>query len=370
MTAAPQTQPATLDAEAIPPEPVPGGVYLRPCNPVPGAALAFDLVDVLFRGTPARRRVRLQHAMLHRWAEKNAPGAAHEIARLGARLGAPRGPLCGLALDRPRLMGVLNVTPDSFSDGGLHHDRDAAVAHALEMVEQGADIIDIGGESTRPGAERVTEEEQMQRVIPVIRELQQQLPAHVPISIDTTSTRVAGAALQQGATIINDVSAGRDDPGMLKLVAEAGVPYIIMHMQGSPRTMQDNPHYDDVVAEIRTFLLARAEAAMEAGIKQENLVLDPGIGFGKSKRDNLDIIVNLDSFTATGYKVLLGASRKRFMGSICDITSFNELVGATCATTTIGVFAGVHILRVHDIKENRQALDVAWALLERKRGQI
>lgn len=271
---------------------------------------------------------------------------------------------------KPLLMGVLNVTPDSFSDGGLHHDRNTAVARAREMVELGADIIDIGGESTRPGADRVSEEEQLKRVIPVIRQLQQELPAELPISIDTTSTLVAGAALEQGATVVNDISAGRDDPGMFSLVAEAGTPYIIMHMQGTPRTMQDNPRYDDAVAEIRSFLLERAAAAEEAGVRQDNLVIDPGIGFGKSKRDNLDIIINLESFTATGYKVMLGASRKRFMGSICDITEYSELVGATCATTAIGVFAGVQILRVHDIKENRQALDVAWALLERKRGQI
>ena len=271
---------------------------------------------------------------------------------------------------KPLLMGVLNVTPDSFSDGGLHHDLDAAVARAREMVEQGADIIDIGGESTRPGADRISAEDQLKRVIPVIRQLQQELPADLPISIDTTSTLVAGAALEQGATIVNDISAGRDDPGMFSLVAEAGTPYIIMHMQGTPRTMQDNPLYNDVVAEIKAFLVERALAAHAAGVLRKNLVIDPGIGFGKSKRDNLDIILNLDSFIATGYKVMLGASRKRFMGSICDITSYSELIGATCATTTIGVFAGVHILRVHDIKENRQALDVAWALLERKEGRI
>ncbi len=259
-------------------------------------------------------------------------------------------------------MGVLNVTPDSFSDGGLHHDLYAAVARAREMADLGADIIDIGGESTRPGADRVSIDEQLKRVIPVIRQLQQELPAGLPISIDTTSTQVAGAALEQGATVVNDISAGRDDPGMFSLVAEAGTPYIIMHMQGTPRTMQDNPRYDDVVAEIRSFLLERARAAEDAGVNQENLVIDPGIGFGKSKRDNLDIIMNLESFTETGYKVMLGASRKRFMGSICDITEYSELVGATCATTTIGVFAGVDIFRVHDIKENRQALDVAWAL--------
>ena len=262
-------------------------------------------------------------------------------------------------------MGVLNVTPDSFSDGGLHHDPDVAVARAREMVDLGADIIDIGGESTRPGADRIAPEEQLKRVLPVIRQLQRELPAEIPISIDTTSTLVAGAALEQGATIVNDISAGRDDPGMFSLVAEAGVTYVIMHMQGTPSTMQDNPTYTDAVAEIKAFLLERAAAAEAAGVRQENLVIDPGIGFGKSKRDNLDIIVNLDSFIATGYKVLLGASRKRFMGSICDITSYSELVGATCATTTIGVFAGVNILRVHDIKENRQALDVAWALRSR-----
>ena len=274
------------------------------------------------------------------------------------------------APSKPLLMGVLNVTPDSFSDGGLHHDLDAAVERAREMVDLGADIVDIGGESTRPGANRVSIEEQLKRVIPVLRQLQQELPAEIPISIDTTSTLVAGAALEQGATIVNDISAGRDDPGMFSLVAEAGTPYIIMHMQGTPRTMQDNPRYNEVVAEIKAFLVERALAAQAAGVLRKNLVIDPGIGFGKSKRDNLDIILNLDSFIATGYKVMLGASRKRFMGSICDITSYSELVGATCATTTIGVFAGVSILRVHDIKENRQALDVAWALLERKKGQI
>ena len=266
---------------------------------------------------------------------------------------------------RPLLMGVLNVTPDSFSDGGLHQDLTSAVAHAHEMVVQGAEMIDIGGESTRPGADRVPVEEQLGRVIPVISQLRQELPADVPIGIDTTSTIVAGAALEQGAAIVNDISAGQDDPGMFRLVAEAGVPYIIMHMQGTPRTMQDNPLYTDVIAEIKSFLLERAALARDAGVKRENLVIDPGIGFGKSKHDNLDIIMNLNKFTAAGYKVMLGASRKRFMGSICDITEYSELVGATCATTAIGVFAGVDIFRVHDIKENRQALDVAWALRSR-----
>ena len=266
---------------------------------------------------------------------------------------------------KPLLMGILNVTPDSFSDGGLYRQTDAAVARAREMAAQGADIIDIGGESTRPGAARVAAAEQLKRVLPVVRQLRGELPADIHISIDTTSTLVAGAALEHGVAMVNDISAGRDDPGMFSLMAEVGLPYIIMHMQGTPDTMQDNPHYTDVVAEIRAFLLTRAVAAQDAGVQQQNLVLDPGIGFGKSRRDNLDLIANLSSFRATGYKVLLGASRKRFMGSICTISNYSELVGATCATTAIGAFAGVNILRVHDIKENRQALDVAWALCDR-----
>ena len=260
-------------------------------------------------------------------------------------------------------MGVLNVTPDSFSDGGLHQDLNVALTRVHEMVNQGAEIIDIGGESTRPGAGRVSAAEQIKRVIPIVRQLQQELPGDVSVSIDTTSTAVADAALEHGAAIVNDISAGRDDPGMFGLVAGAGVPYILMHMQGTPRTMQDNPHYTDVVAEIKSFLLERAAAARDAGVRKENLVIDPGIGFGKSKQDNLDIIMNPDRFVESGYPVLLGASRKRFMGSICNIENYSELVGATCATTALGVFAGVRVFRVHDIKENRQALDVAWALL-------
>lgn len=264
-------------------------------------------------------------------------------------------------------MGILNVTPDSFSDGGLHYDVKSALAHARKMVGEGADIIDVGGESTRPGAGRIPAEGQIKRVIPVIRQLKQEIPADLAISIDTTSTAVADAALNNGVSIINDVSAGRDDQGMFKLIADAKVPCILMHMQGTPDTMQDSPQYEDVVAEIKSFLLERAEAAQGDGIRKENIVIDPGIGFGKSKWDNLDIIVNLHSFVESGYPVLLGASRKRFMGSICDIKNYSELTGATCATTTLGVFAGVKIFRVHDVKENRQALEVAYALAETQR---
>ncbi|MBI1731414.1 MAG: dihydropteroate synthase [Gammaproteobacteria bacterium] len=265
---------------------------------------------------------------------------------------------------RPQLMGVLNVTPDSFSDGGRHLDAVAAVRHGVHMAATGADLIDVGGESTRPGATRVGAADQLLRVLPVIRALASELPADCRISIDTTRSEVAAAALAEGATIINDVSAGRDDPGMFDLARQSGVDLILMHMQGLPQTMQDAPHYDDVVREVRDFLLARARAAETAGVSRSRIAIDPGIGFGKTKLHNLQLIAGLNEFVSTGYPVVLGASRKRFMGSICNVAEHQELIGATCATTALGVLAGVRVFRVHDITENRQALDVAWAIAQ------
>lgn len=265
-------------------------------------------------------------------------------------------------IDKPLLMGILNVTPDSFSDGGENFDQDVAVQHALQMVDEGVDILDIGAESTRPGAARISADEQKQRIIPVLSQLHDVLAKHVAISIDTSLAEVASTALEKGASIINDVTAGRDDEGMFALAAEKNVPLILMHMQGTPTTMQVEPHYDDVVEEIREFLLQRAALAEASGVKKENIIIDPGIGFGKSKQHNLELIANLHRFVETDYTVLLGTSRKRFMGKICDVEQFNELVGATCATTALGVMAGVKIFRVHDVKANRQALDVTLAI--------
>ena len=262
---------------------------------------------------------------------------------------------------KPLLMGIVNVTPDSFSDGGEFFSIDVAVKHAVKMAEQGADILDVGGESTRPGAGRVTAADQIDRVIPVIEGIRELLP-DIPISIDTTLAEVASAAIAAGAGMLNDVTAGLDDEAMLPLAASSGLPVILMHMQGEPATMQDNPHYDEVVGEILEHLLARAQAAEEQGVTRGNIIIDPGIGFGKTRQNNLDLIANLDRFVQSPYRVMLGASRKRFMGSICKIDKYSELVGATCATTTLGTMAGVHIMRVHDIRENRQALDVAWAI--------
>lgn len=257
-------------------------------------------------------------------------------------------------------MGVLNVTPDSFSDGGRYVLLDLATQHALRMVEEGADIIDVGGESTRPGAAPVSEEEQIRRVIPVLQALKPTLPTQIALSVDTQSPVVAAAALEAGARIVNDVSGVRA-PGMLETVAAHDASIVLMHMQGTPETMQDAPAYTDVVDEIRRFLIERVELAVAAGVSREKIAIDPGIGFGKTRRHNLTLLDNLGTFVGTGVPVLLGTSRKRFMGAICEETEPQQLVGATCATTAMGALAGVRIFRVHDVKANRQAADVAWA---------
>ncbi|MGH8659610.1 MAG: dihydropteroate synthase [Gammaproteobacteria bacterium] len=263
---------------------------------------------------------------------------------------------------RPLIMGILNVTPDSFSDGGCYASPQLAIKHGLTMVKEGADFIDIGGESTRPGSERVPGTEQRQRVVPVIQKLRQVLPDEVAISIDTTLCEVAEAALDAGADLINDISAGRDDPSILALAAQRDVPICLMHMQGTPGSMQQDPQYGDVVDEIRGFLLERAESAIAVGIPREHIIIDPGIGFGKTREHNRALLKNLPRFVGSGYPVLLGASRKRFMGAICNELQPSSLVGATCASTAIGVAAGVRIFRVHDVAMNRQAADVAWAI--------
>ena len=263
--------------------------------------------------------------------------------------------------DRPLIMGILNVTPDSFSDGGKFSGLNEALQQVELMLSEGVDIIDIGGESTRPGAEPVAAGEQIQRVVPVIDAIRQQW-GDVLISIDTTLGEVAKAALDAGANIINDVSGGRDDAAILTLAAQTGVPIILMHSQGTPKTMQDNPEYENVVQEVLDALNECVNAALKAGVKKENIAIDPGIGFGKRKQDNIDLLAHLDALVATGFPVLLGTSRKRFMGTICEVTEPSELVTATAVTTALGVMAGVQMFRVHDVKENRQAADVAWAI--------
>ena len=261
----------------------------------------------------------------------------------------------------PVVMGVLNVTPDSFSDGGRYTAQAAALAQARLMLEEGASIIDIGGESTRPGALPVPDEAQRARVLPVIEALRHDLGGGFAISIDTRSADVAAAALEAGVDLVNDVSAAAD-PRMLEVVATHRAGIVLMHMQGTPETMQIAPSYADVTTEVIDFLAARADAALGAGIARERIVLDPGIGFGKTRSHNLTLLRELPRIVALGFPVLLGTSRKRFMGAICRETSPQELMGATCATTALGTAAGVRAFRVHDVKPNRQALEVAWAI--------
>jgi dihydropteroate synthase len=262
----------------------------------------------------------------------------------------------------PLIMGILNVTPDSFSDGGCYSDTAAAVQHALEMIDEGADLIDVGGESTRPGSQPVPAPEQERRVIPVIVRLRECVPSSTPISIDTTSARVAEAALEAGADWINDTSAGRDDPAMLALAADRGVPIVLMHRQGMPEAMQQDPRYADVVGEVRDFLAERIETALAAGIAQDKILTDPGIGFGKTLEHNLALMAGLGGLVGLGPPLLLGASRKRFLGAICREQVLTALMPATCATTALGVMAGAKVFRVHDVAGNRQAADVAWSI--------
>lgn len=271
-----------------------------------------------------------------------------------------------LAKEGPIIMGILNVTPDSFSDGGMYPSTRDAVARGLEMMAEGADIIDIGGESTRPGAQRIDASEQKRRVLDVIAALHKELKNDVVISIDTTLREVAEAALDSGAGFINDVSGGTEDADMFSLVAERDVPYCIMHMQGQPGNMQDNPTYNNVSAEVKEFLVTQAERAEQTGVAKDCIVLDPGIGFGKRTQHNLELLHDLKSLGEMGYQLLLGASRKRFMGEICSVEDSAQRMPATCATTALGVLAGVKIFRVHDVWQNKQAADVSYAVVNCK----
>jgi len=267
---------------------------------------------------------------------------------------------------RPRVMGIVNATPDSFSDGGLYLAPDAALAHARKLVSDGADILDIGGESTRPGAEPVSAEEEIDRVVPLIRALAAE--TEVPISVDTMKPEVARAAVAAGASIWNDVTALRHAPESVTVAAELGCDVVLMHMQGEPRTMQAEPHYDDVAAEVAAFLMDRAEAAMGGGVARERIWLDPGIGFGKHMtRHNLPLLAALGRIVALGFPVLLGASRKSFIAAADRQAPAADRLGGSLAAALAGAAAGVAAVRVHDVRETVQALEV-WAAIEGARA--
>jgi dihydropteroate synthase len=260
---------------------------------------------------------------------------------------------------RTLLMGIINVTPDSFYDGGKRLDPGRAVADSMAQVEAGADVIDIGGESTRPGARTVSLTEELQRVLPVIRGLRRKV--NVPISIDTYKAQVAQAALTEGADIVNDISALRFDPAMALLVAAEKVPVVLMHMQGTPQIMQAEPRYHDVLREVGDFLATRVKFSVEAGVERENIIIDPGIGFGKTLDHNLTLLRGLPALASLGQPLLVGASRKTFIGKLLGVEPQERLEGSLAAAIA-AVFGGAHILRVHDVEETRRAIRVADAI--------
>jgi len=281
----------------------------------------------------------------------------HPRKRFSLRLREPKGFLeLG---DRTLVMGIVNVTPDSFSDGGRFFGADSAVDQARRMIEAGADILDIGGESTRPFSEPVDADEELRRVMPVIEGVRRF--SKVPISIDTTKAAVARRALECGADIVNDVSALGFDGEMVHLVARTGVPVILMHMQGTPRTMQENPHYDSLFSEIIAFLEERTRFAVQHGVDRSQVVVDPGIGFGKTVAHNARIVARLDFLHALERPILFGASRKRFIGTILDREVDDREVG-TAVVNTQAVLAGAHIIRVHDVAFHKQVAVMADAL--------
>ena len=261
----------------------------------------------------------------------------------------------------PALVGVLNVTPNSFSDGGDFLDPEKAASRATSMLNEGAQIIDVGGESTRPGSNPVHPEEEVRRVVPVIRTILAERPSAV-VAIDTYRAATAGAALEAGARIVNDVTALRADPSMVELVADTHCPVVLMHMLGEPKTMQRAPRYDDVVREVRDFLARRTEHAVAAGIEPENVILDPGIGFGKTAEHNLLLLRRLEVLVALGFPVLVGTSRKRFIGEITGLEEAKNRVFGTVAANVIAYERGATLFRVHDVRANREALAVAQAV--------
>ena len=316
----------------------------------------FAAVEIITRRGPSvQRRLR---ALGELWQSDAGPallGAEETLARLTA----PRRRLAGLPMNVPRLMGVVNVTPDSFSDGGQFGSSAEAIAHALRLVDEGAAILDIGGESTRPGSQAIPVEVEQARVLPVIEALAGRTDAH--ISIDTRKAEVARRALAAGAHVINDITAMTFDPGMMAVAAEAGVPVVLMHALGDPKTMQDDPRYDDAPTDIYDYLSLRVEACVAAGIARDRIVVDPGIGFGKTLDHNLQLMGSLALFHGLGCPVLVGASRKRFIGTLTNEPVAAKRVAGSVGAALAAAAQGVQIIRVHDVAETKAALTLFMA---------
>jgi dihydropteroate synthase len=325
--------------------------------PLAGGRLSFAAVDILMRATSGvagatkRKTVVLGDAFSGDWGRDAL--AASDLLK---NLTEPRPRFAGLDLTRPRIMGIVNVTPDSFSDGGQHASTQAAVAHGMKLIEDGADILDIGGESTRPGSDAVALDEELRRVIPVIEGLRAK--SEIVISVDTRKAEVMRRANQAGADILNDVSALTHDPDALQAAAETGLPVMLMHAQGDPKTMNDDPQYSDVVLDVFDFLEGRIKACEAAGIPRAKIVADPGIGFGKHLHHNVAVMAGLSLYHGLGVPLLLGASRKKMIGQLCDVADAKDRVPGSLACAIAGAAAGVQIFRVHDVKETKQALEV------------
>ena len=316
--------------------------------PLAGSAIAFTAAE-LIEGAPGSSKTRLFTA------RALAEAREAELTPLLERVTASRPPFAGFSLHRPLLMGIVNVTPDSFSDGGLYDTKDEAVTHAAGLVAAGADIVDIGGESTRPGSDTVDPQEELARVVPVIQALK---GIKAAISIDTRKADVARAAAKAGAAILNDVSALTYDKDSLAVAAETGLGVILMHAKGAPKTMLDNPSYDDVLLEVFDYLAERIAAAEAGGIPRARIVADPGIGFGKSLAHNLALLAHMSLFHGLGVPLLVGASRKRFIGAFGREGAPREREPGSQAAALIACAQGAQMLRVHDIAGTRQALCV------------
>jgi len=321
--------------------------------PLAGQPLRFAAVEIVERegARVTRRLASVGDAFERDWGRHTLQASA-----LMEAITAPRARLAGMALETPRIMGIVNVTPDSFSDGGRFSSTQAAIDHALRLAGEGADILDIGGESTRPGADRVPVEEELARVIPVIEGLRPRTQAL--ISIDTRKSGVMRRAAAAGADILNDVSALTHDPESLGFAATSGLPVILMHAQGDPKTMNDNPQYGDVALDVFDFLEGRIEACVAAGIPRAKLVADPGIGFGKHLHHNVAVMGSLALYHGLGVPILLGASRKKLIDHISDVPQAKDRVPGSLAAALAGVAQGVQIVRVHDVAATRQALAV------------
>jgi dihydropteroate synthase len=322
--------------------------------PLAGGPLSFSALEVIERlsvGGSSRRVIGLDSVFERDWGRDTL--AASDL--LDA-LRAPRVRLSGLSLDRPRIMGIVNVTPDSFSDGGQFADVQAAVAHGLKLVEEGADILDIGGESTRPGSDAVDAAEELRRVIPVVEGLRAK--TGTLISVDTRRAEVMRQASAVGADILNDVSALTYDPDAMEAAAESGLPIILMHAQGDPKTMNDNPQYADVALDVFDFLEQRVRDCELAGIPRAKLVADPGIGFGKHLHHNVAVLSAMSLYHGLGVPVLLGASRKKLIGQLCNVEAPRDRVPGSVAAALSSIAQGVQIVRVHDVAATRQAISV------------